>query len=471
MNHTTPSHVKFILALLLIFMLINVFHRLVRNFSRPQSTQGSSGKAGISPLYRAAAGGDLEAVRQLATKSPGTMNEKFKNDKIDGWTPLDVAIDSGHEDIAAYLITAGADINHREKRKGTTPLISAASRGQERTVGLLIEKGADVNAVTSGGESALLRATQKGNKRIAEDLLAHGARTDATGYENFKAPLNEAITLGDMEIVGLLVEKGARVDSRSLEDAASRGQTELLKYLIEHGLVKNGGNRHTTSDYYIRGMRLKNTESGQISCLLHYAALGGHDETVRYLVGLGCKVDAFTIYDATSKGHIDTAKYLTLKAGAIDWNKGPDGMTPLHEAASKGFIDLVKMFVARGAGVNAKSYQGQTPLWCAASENHREIAAYLLARKADINANGSKGTPLLAAIYKGHRDMVKFLVDHGADIYEPSEAGKSRKVGSGKNVRYVKVASDTPLSVARERGFKDIERLLIERGAESPEKK
>jgi ankyrin repeat protein len=62
----------------------------------------------------------------------------------DGRTPLHRAIDLGAEDLAAFLVSAGADVNRRD-RWGNTPLWRAVyhAPGTEAIVDLLLERGAD----------------------------------------------------------------------------------------------------------------------------------------------------------------------------------------------------------------------------------------------------------------------------------------------------------------------------------------
>ena len=53
----------------------------------------------------------------------------------------------------------------------------------------------------------------------------------------------------------------------------------------------------------------------------------------------------------------------------------------------------------------------------AASNGHTDIVKALLDKGADVNARGNKGsTALMFAAYNGHTDIVKSLIDKGAGL-------------------------------------------------------
>ncbi len=60
-------------------------------------------------------------------------------------TPLHVALDMGHVDIARLLLKHGADMNSRDNSRNT-PLHLASEYGHLETVRLLVERGANIDA-------------------------------------------------------------------------------------------------------------------------------------------------------------------------------------------------------------------------------------------------------------------------------------------------------------------------------------
>jgi hypothetical protein len=70
-----------------------------------------------SDIYYAATIGDLEEIKTLLKNNPNLAHIKNKN----GWTPLHVAADMGHKEIALLLIRNNAEINAKDIY-GRTPL-------------------------------------------------------------------------------------------------------------------------------------------------------------------------------------------------------------------------------------------------------------------------------------------------------------------------------------------------------------
>src|SRR5205085_210069 len=92
------------------------------------------------------------------------------------------------------------------------------------------------------------------------------------------------------------------------------------------------------------------------------------------------------------------------------------GTTPLMYAAAFGSLDAMKLLLDKGADVNAKNAFDATALmWCA---NDLEKIRLLVANGANVNARSKQGrTPLLiAASHDGASEIVRLLVDKGAEI-------------------------------------------------------
>jgi ankyrin repeat protein len=127
--------------------------------------------------------------------------------------------------------------------------------------------------------------------------------------------------------------------------------------------------------------------------------------------------------------------------------------TWLHVAASLGQLEIVKRLVDMGADVNAVGgLEGSTPLHLAAAAGHLDIAKYLLSHGATLDASAPENNPLFGAIYGGHTEMVKLLMDAGIDT----------------SVRYQgrSIKNMDALAFARERGQSDIEQMLLSHGPE-----
>jgi ankyrin repeat protein len=101
--------------------------------------------------------------------------------------------------------------------------------------------------------------------------------------------------------------------------------------------------------------------------------------------------------------------------------RGTNGNTLLNLAVSfagrpgwRGGLSAIEALLAAGCDVNDANDRGWTPLHAAAYSNKPEIAAMLLAKGAalDAEAHGAGGTPLIAALFWGHREAADLLGRH-----------------------------------------------------------
>jgi ankyrin repeat protein len=124
------------------------------------------------------------------------------------------------------------------------------------------------------------------------------------------------------------------------------------------------------------------------------------------------------VFDAAAVGDVD--RLTELLDGDSDlvgaWSE--DGFTPLHLAAFFGRGPAVRLLLDRGADVGAVARNDMKvqPLHSAVAARSMEIVAALLVAGADPNARQQGDfTPLMAAEQHEDEDMVRLLMDHGAE--------------------------------------------------------
>ena len=91
------------------------------------------------------------------------------------------------------------------------------------------------------------------------------------------------------------------------------------------------------------------------------------------------------------------------------------GETPLMIASIEGNLPVVRaLVIGRKAQVD---HIGWTPLHYACSRGHLEVAQFLLANGAIVDSmSPGNTTPLMMAVQSGNEQLVKLLIDKGADI-------------------------------------------------------
>nr|VWP00534.1 Pre-mRNA-splicing ATP-dependent RNA helicase PRP28 (EC [Ganoderma boninense] len=96
------------------------------------------------------------------------------------------------------------------------------------------------------------------------------------------------------------------------------------------------------------------------------------------------------------------------------------GLTALHAAASRGWLDIVKWLVEEcGAIPDIEDKEGETALHKAALNGHLDVVKYLLPGKADVHAKDADGwTALHNACSKGYLDIVRWLCESGGATSE-----------------------------------------------------
>lgn len=91
-----------------------------------------------------------------------------------------------------------------------------------------------------------------------------------------------------------------------------------------------------------------------------------------------------------SEGKVDE---MVSKDKAMVEKVDEDGMQPIHWAADRGNVSIVRCLVKAGADKNAKDNDGQTPLHYAASCGHEEAIKYFLSIGAELLEDGDGMTP------------------------------------------------------------------------------
>ena len=156
-------------------------------------------------LYLIQSGSDIEAVSH-GPSSPLDITEgaslyKRNTPRVDIFTPLQFAVRAGHVETAEALLDAGANLKDSTPQAMDLLTLSIANAHYDMAV-FLIERGADVNALDVGW-SPLHQVVRM--------------RTLDIGMWYYPVPTGNYTTL---DLVKLLLARGANVDSRTTEPFA-----------------------------------------------------------------------------------------------------------------------------------------------------------------------------------------------------------------------------------------------------------
>jgi len=100
------------------------------------------------------------------------------------------------------------------------------------------------------------------------------------------------------------------------------------------------------------------------------------------------------------------------------------------KAAKSGDVAKVKTLLTENPDlINACDTDGSTPLHCATWKGHLEVVAYMLKAGADVNAHNSNGhwgtTALHAAAHANQAAIARLRIENGADLNAQDLNGKT----------------------------------------------
>jgi cytohesin len=429
---TTPLH----------WAVYKVDRELVAELLEAGAKANVTNKYGSSPLAEAAKLGDVALVRQLLD-----AGADVESPNADGQTALMLAARVGSLEVAKLLVERGANVNAKEAWRQQTALMWAVDNNLPELTQFLIDNGADVNARASandwesqitaepraqyrpvGGLTVLLYAARSGCTRCVRSLLAAGADIDKPTPEGM-TPLMIAIDNQAYDTARLLLDEGANphvwdwygrtalyiaTDMSSfrgrLSHPASSSETsatDVMRLLLEAGVNPSPQmNMHRPSRGGNIGRFADELLTTGTTPLLR-AAIGADVEAARLLLEHGALVDLPNVHGITP---------LMASAGHSSGRFGDQ--RPNADEAQARAIELIDLFLAAGADINAKitddssrtanvgrqpnavtERKGQTALYGAAKNGWANVVEHLLAKGADPSISDALGrTPVDAAL-------------------------------------------------------------------------
>ena len=359
-------------------------------------------------------------------------------------------IEAGNRKAALERIRAGVDVNEAQP-DGTRPIHWAVYRVDYELIDALIAKKAKVNVTNEFGSTPLAEAVKVADARMVKTLLDAGAEPEAANPDGETA-LMLAIKTGEAPIVQMLIKAGAKVNTVEKfhnqtplmwAAAASKNAGEMVKLLLSkdadvrpRALYSDWPSQITSEP------RAQYRPVGGLTALL-YSARGGCYDCVDALIGAGADPNFPT----------------------------PEGVTALMLALDNDHTDVAKLLLDRGANPNLWDWWGRTALYIVidrregGSSGGLRLGAALLrnpeARPAPVAARGSGRAPV------SYMDIINALLAAGVDVnaelnmHRPSRGGNS-----GRFIDPLLNTGCTPLVRATMAGDMEVVRALLDKGAD-----
>ena len=303
----------------------------------------------------------------------------------------------------------------------------------------------------------LRRAIKTGDVDQVTEILRSAPKQEIRLYKGW-TPLHVAVKSGKKDVVAAILETGAEMNAT----------TEMHQTPLDLALQLN----HKGITEFLQ----KNGAREGASLGLHHAAAAGNLKAVKKHLSAGADIDQLVNDErplgiALAYRHWHVAKFL-LNRNCDVTKPQQQGRTPLHIAASSGApISLLSKLLKLGAQIDAIDYGSCTPLCDAAEAGNREIVEWLLDHGADVAHGRENGaTPVYCALRNNHDELALYLIDRGGkstlrQAIQCNHLGRARqKLNAGADVNNEKDEeyNETPLVTAIWNDSVEMVALLLE---------
>lgn len=219
----------------------------------------------------------------------------------------------------------------------------------------------------------------------------------------------------------------------ALQQAAAHGNIEKVKYILEN-------NKNMNVDERCGG-----------ATALHYAAANNHLKVAEYLISKGANIHAkhnngdydilrnyMPIHFAARFGKLDMVKLLSAAEQPDRKHSCHTRTSPLYIAVEHGHADIVKTLLEPESSpyrlrLHDKDSRGFDLMGIASYIGHFDVIKVLLSIDKDlVNSISNSKTPLHHAVMSGRLDIVKYLIEHGANVTIPGMMNFAKNSSHGE---------------------------------------
>jgi len=416
---------------------------------------------GATALHAAVENGHLEAAKILLESGA------VQSDSMEGATPLIIALQYRHPDIALLLLNdsySDPKINAKVPVDGSSALFVASGYGYEKVVKRLLERDANANIPNRQGATALSHAIMNRHNGIVSLLLKAGAISgDEKSGGNSPSTLQAAVESKSLTLVKQVLKSITKTNIKRMVNAKTNDDQTPLHYSVKGpiGIVQilldSGANPNSL---------VKST----LATPLHMAALHGRLDVAKLLLEHGAKLEprgsdklygATPLYLAAQNGNFDMVNELINAGADVNCRLRKIGVTPLFVAAERGHSDVVSLLIEHNATPHARNWNGVTALGVAAMAGKIKIVQELLITGAEVNSRDNEGNSIIMNCLESE--------EASAPSTSPQVIMELIKAGADPNLKNKE--GTFPLLILARKDSKEQEvnakwaRLLLENGA------
>jgi ankyrin repeat protein len=192
---------------------------------------------------------------------------------------------------------------------------------------------------------------------------------------------------------------------------------------------------------------------------------------------------ADSLYYAALSGIYDLTEHLIMKYPQQVNATGGNYVSPLGAALAREHFDVAQLLYEHGADVAVRGYGNRTLLYAASRSGNRQIVEWVLSHGADLNLHSGLdcSTPLIQAALHGQVEVCHILLQHNADKNALDKRGQTplHRASEGGYIEVARLFLDrrvdvnsldnnlsTALHLASKRGHVDVAQVLLEHGVD-----
>ena len=419
---------------------------LVATAGQTQTAKPAPAKPAVKPATPQTSGGQVPASASARRAGPAREDPNKRSD--DGTTPLMWAVNKGDVAEVRRLLRLGANpklVNNY----GASAMSLAAEVANTDILKLLIETGVDPDSANPEGMTALLAVARTGNVEAAQVLLKAGAKVDAKEKWGGQTPLMWASARRHPAMMELLISKGADVNARSTDRNYQRHiQAEGRPKSLDSGgltplLYAARENCMACVDVLLKNKADINLPDPDGVPPLLVAIMNANWDLAKQLIDAGADINQWDIYG-------ETPLYLALNS-RTRLDGGRASIDPINKTTGTA---IVRMLLDKGANPNAQLFfqpanlagttnlRGATPLIRAANNNDLEMVKLLLEKGADATLYMADRQTPIHAVLSGRAsetqaiELIKILHKAGTDVNVVALINHPQEIRGGSALHY-----------------------------------